>query len=84
MVRQGPRLSSVEVLTILSRACPELAVALSPFGYAQGKLCRRDGRMGQRKELRLARLEITSHSGLSGFRRRFLTGLTRFLVLGAS
>ena len=29
MVRQGPRLSSVEVLTILSRACPELTVALS-------------------------------------------------------
>jgi hypothetical protein len=35
-----------EVAVALSRACPELAVALSPFGYAQGKLRRMGSRMG--------------------------------------
>ncbi len=34
-----------EVAVALSRAYPELAVALSPFGYAQGKLRRRGSRM---------------------------------------
>ena len=34
-----------EVALALSRACPELAEALSPFGYAQGKLRRRGSRM---------------------------------------
>jgi len=33
------------LLPALSRACPELAIALSPFGYAQGKLRRRGSRM---------------------------------------
>ncbi len=31
------------------RACPELAEALSPFGYAQGKLRRRAEESGQRR-----------------------------------
>jgi len=35
------------------KTCPELAVALSPFGYAQGKLRRRDSR---RAEWSLSRL----------------------------
>ncbi len=39
-----------EVAVALSRAYPELAVALSPFGYAQGKLRRRGSRMGRRIE----------------------------------
>ena len=39
-----------EVAVALSRAYPELAVALSPFGYAQGKLRRRGSRMGRRVE----------------------------------
>jgi len=39
-----------EVAVVLSRAYPELAVALSPFGYAQGKLRRRGSRMGRMGE----------------------------------
>ncbi len=35
-----------EVAVALSRAYPELAEVLSPFGYAQGKLRRRGSRMG--------------------------------------
>jgi hypothetical protein len=38
-------------------ACPELAVALSPFGYAQGKLRRRDSR---RAEVSLSHLLNTA------------------------
>ncbi len=39
-----------ELAVALSRACPELAEALGPFGYAQGKLRRRGSRIGRRIE----------------------------------
>ena len=53
-----------EVAVALSRAYPELAVVLSPFGYAQGKLRRRGSRMGRRVEWTCLQppAEISSHT----------------------
>ncbi len=43
------------------KACPELAVALSPFGYAQGKFRRRGSRMGGNLRCSLRKEVMANH-----------------------